>query len=151
MIFSFGEIDVRAHVEPQISRDGRDEHAVIGDLADCAVRLAQEAQSVTPATIVLLGVPPPAEGTVDPERPYRGTLAQRVGWTQQLNRLIATRLAENGSARVVFVDYPAVVADDRGALRPDLSDGSVHLVEGCYPLVRAAVADAVRRSRSGRR
>jgi hypothetical protein len=126
VILSFGEIDVRAHVD-RISREQHVSHSeIIGGLADSAIRGILELRDVTDAQLILLSPPPPVKNFLDEKFPTGGSFEERVRWMNELKYLLSARISELESKSVFFCDISQrfIMAD--GALDPKFSDGTVH-------------------------
>jgi hypothetical protein len=123
MLFSFGEIDVRCHVGRQLET-GRSLDDVIESLV---VPFLDQASALTAAlgcTVAVLEIPPPSDIPGDADMPVVGVVEDRVRWTAMGN----TALRELAPARGMrVVATPSVLVDDRGCLKREYSDGSVHL------------------------
>lgn len=121
VVFCFGEIDIRTHIHKQVEMD-RCPDEVIDTLVNNyvkAINSIRVPEGVTKA--VLLPVPPcPKDRTAEnPNYPFAGTDEQRVTY----NKMVCDKLR---SSNLGFLDI-SQVADDRGLLKADLSDGSVHV------------------------
>jgi hypothetical protein len=143
IILSFGEIDVRCHVQQQIQRGPRTGTDVLQDLANSAATLVGAVHASGPATVVFLAIPPPGEAVDDPEYPAYGTLKDRAEWTTALNFAVNTRLRDEFGVLVGFADYSASVANRDGMMRPEFSDDNIHLSPRALPILRRAVQSAI--------
>jgi hypothetical protein len=125
VIFCFGEIDVRCHVKMQSERQGMDPEDVLRELATSYLTKIATLDLNYALPAVLAVVPPvPANRAVNPRFPVVGTDAERSSYTIMLNRRL---IAESVARGVQFVDIYTPYADASGMLRPELSDGCVHL------------------------
>jgi hypothetical protein len=123
VLLCFGEIDVRAH----FARRAAEYDSVAQLSAFLAERLAAEARELagrTGAAVGIASVTPPAARVDDPGFPTHGTVDERVAWTRELNRAYGAACRRFG---VVWVDAYDCFADRDGRLRPDVSDGAVHV------------------------
>ena len=126
IVLSFGEIDIRAHVD-RISRERNMEHSeVIHGLADSAVRGISEIRKLTNARIVFLGPPPPAKHFLDEKFPTGGSFDERVKWMNELKLVLSSRLSEIDGGVVFFCDLAHRFETADGDLKPEFSDGTVH-------------------------
>ena len=137
LILCFGEIDVRCHIGRQLDRSGSTLEFVVHELVNRYLAMATTLVINDVLMAVLAVVPPvPADHAVNPNFPVVGTNEERVEYTRALNRYLAEQCALRG---VLFVDVYTPYCDEHGMLRPELSDGSVHI--GDTSLVRNALAD----------
>jgi hypothetical protein len=74
--------------------------------------------------VVVFNVVPPIDRIHLPPYEQYGTLGQRVEIAKKLNR----ELKENaGRLGIKFLDVYSLFSEDDGSMRPELSDGSVHI------------------------
>ena len=126
IVLSFGEIDIRAHVD-RISRDQNVEHSeVIHGLADSAVRGISEIRKMTNARIVFLGPPPPVKHFLDEKFPTGGSFDERVKWMNELKIALSRRVLEIDDGAVFFCDLAHRFETAYGDLKPECSDGTIH-------------------------
>ena len=126
IVLSFGEIDIRAHVD-RISRERNMEHSeVIHGLADSAIRGISEIRKLTNARIVFLGPPPPVKHFLDEKFPTGGSFDERVKWMNELKLTLTSRISEIDDAAIFFCDLAHRFETADGDLRPECSDGTVH-------------------------
>lgn len=137
VVFSYGEIDCRCHA----NKFSREVHGLAEPYAR-AVRTyvesytaflhksQQEAQVVP----IVLAVPPATDQGYNPLAPSKGTLATRVQATELLNTALAEACAKEGVA-FTGVDTWDFAKSENGSLRPELSDGHVHIESAlCGPV-----------------
>lgn len=129
VIVSAGEIDVRCHVQRQITTQSREERAVIDELARAIAMACSEIERSFGCRAGVLAIPPPrnpdgASYRLPQEYPIRGTLAQRVRWTNLLNEYLEYTLLAEGH---LFVPMPPGLSNADGSLKEDCSDGNVHV------------------------
>ena len=125
LVLSFGEIDIRCHVKPlmdhrRISLDD----LLRGWAEPYALRaLTLRTQG---ARVALLSISPPAtrERSLNAELPVAGTDEERALYTRTLNGWLQKLATDCG---LCYLDTYSLGVDDHGMLRPDLSDGYVHL------------------------
>jgi hypothetical protein len=104
IVLSFGEIDIRAHVD-RISRERNMDHSeVIRGLADSAIRGISEIRKMTNARIVFLGPPPPAKHFLDEKFPTGGSFDERVKWMNELKLVLSSRISEIDDTAIAFCD-----------------------------------------------
>lgn len=124
VIFCFGEIDVRCHLDPMV-RDGVTATQVLeawtsrylNRLATLDTRGARKA---------VLGLPPPTtlRYSFNKDFPVAGTTRSRVGYVREANRLLAAGCAARG---FIFIDIYTPFTDPWGSLNRLKSDDSVHI------------------------
>jgi hypothetical protein len=145
----FGEIDVRVHIGRVAERTGRSIACVVDELAtrflDAVARHRRRRR------IIVIAVTPPAAGT-DGMPP---ALPDYPNWRMAIDRVPVTRLLNdalrNGCAArgFDFVECPADYAGPDGILRPEMSDGNVHIgrehtgpvIDALRKVLRSAVPD----------
>lgn len=127
LIIACGEIDCRVHIKKQIELQGVSLEALAHELVDHYIAKAKSLPN-NGARVAITAVPPPVPtGKIYHAGvllPLEGSDAERVAYTTTLNRMLAAGCAANGLA---FVDVYTPYADADGLLRPELSDGSVHI------------------------
>jgi hypothetical protein len=129
LLVNAGEIDVRCHLDEQISRRGRTEDEVIGELVSGLLAALAEVREQIGCRAGAVAIPPPIralrpDDQLASEFPIRGSLPDRVRWTNQLNRRLAEVLTRDGHG---FLPMPEGLTNPDGSLREELSDGNVHL------------------------
>ena len=126
IVLSFGEIDVRVHVDRISSERNAPPFEVIDQLAASAISGICELRLLTNARLVFLGPPPPVRNFTDEKYPTSGPFEERVKWMRYLKLQISSRINELKDENVFFCDvsYPFETSD--GELNKDFSDGTVH-------------------------
>jgi len=125
LVVSFGEIDIRVHVD-RISREHRMEPSkVIRGLVDSAVSGLLQLREVSGARIVFLGPPPPSNFS-DEKFPTGGSIQERIKWMNELKFGLANRISEMNDGRMFFVDIAHKYETRDGELNQKFSDGTVH-------------------------
>jgi hypothetical protein len=123
----FGEIDVRVHIGRVAERTGRSIASVVEEMAtrflDAVARYRGRHR------ILVVAVTPPAAGTDGmppalPDYPNWRMAIDRVPVTRALNDTLRSGCAARGFD---FVECPADYAGPDGILRPEMSDGNVHI------------------------
>jgi hypothetical protein len=125
-LFFFGEIDVRAHFERHWPDHGSPRE-LARSLAAPGAAAGAAIGEMTGAQVGFASVTPPGE-VHDNQFPMRGTFAERFEWTVLLNQELAIACDEVG---VHFVDFFSEYADERGRIRSELSDGTIHIRPEC--------------------
>jgi hypothetical protein len=143
VVFSFGEVDCRAHIGKQIAL-GRTENEVIDTLtkdymntiraiARCRVSVVTV---IPPRVIVVAVIPPTARKDYEANYlnggfPFVSSDEERVRYTKSVN----ARLYElcRQSNFIFFDPYEPYTRDD-GCLRRELSDGNVHIGDTTHVL-----------------
>lgn len=134
VLFSYGEIDVRRHIE-RISRERCcDYDSVIRPLVEQYVQkivqnLSDYAES--PLVAIVLAVPPPSDRKENPRVPYYGQLAERVKVTQRLNELLEAVCQAQRKPAVHYFHPFSGFANADGSLDHTFSDGHVHIRSEC--------------------
>jgi len=126
LVVSFGEIDIRVHID-RISREQRMEPSkVIQGLVDSALCGLLQLREVTGARIVFLGPPPPVKHFLDEKFPTGGSFDDRVKWMNELKLALSSRISEIDDAAIFFCDLAHRFETADGDLKPEFSDGTVH-------------------------
>jgi hypothetical protein len=120
VIFCFGEIDARCHVHQRMSTPGLLEQ-LVGNYLDKVRAIRAHGARIG----VLCVVPPTTfERSFNRDLPVTGSDEERVGYVQRMNDLLADGCRDRG---LFFLDIYREYADERGMLRLDLADESVHV------------------------
>ena len=125
VIFVFGEIDCRCHIGKQRDKYNRDLNEIIDKLATAYINTVLANRDLVPGlTCAVMSVVPPGNQMANPEFPFYGTLVDRVNITRSLNQKLKVLCEQNG---LIFIDIYDLYCNAAGALRPELSDGHVHV------------------------
>ena len=135
VLVSFGEIDVRVHVKRVSEKNGCSPSVVLEQLADNALLSLQQLRCTTESRIVFLGSPPPRRNSYDERFPTSGDFEERVKWTRELKRLIASKISSHGMQNVYFIDVADRFQGDDGELLDQFSDGTVHYRRGIGSII----------------
>jgi hypothetical protein len=128
-VFSFGEIDVRCHVNNQVLINQRTPEEIIRTLVqgyENALNLCVQTYGVQ---VGVLGIPPPcryAEHKNNPLYPFLGSDDDRLAYTMMMNSLLSQMC--NSHNWVFFDTYPHY-HDESGFLKEVISDGNVHIAD----------------------
>lgn len=144
-VISYGEIDMRTHVHPQVFEMNRSLDDVLDEIAACAVTLMEHYERSFPGRTAFLAVKGPVGEFENPDYPCPASISQRAEWTAELNRRIVARTAERSFARVGIADWWEVIVRPDGTMPPELSDDYVHLKQSCFRIVRDSVRQTVAR------
>lgn len=128
-ILSYGEIDVRYHIQNQIDL-GRNENDIIDQLVTSYFTTIQN--NITSYNkIIILAVLPPKEidATIDPNKyidtfPFLGSIEKRVQYQQNINNVLQNKCSEFG---YIFFNPFSPYTNDKGCLLFALSDHDVHV------------------------
>jgi hypothetical protein len=133
VIFCFGEIDCRCHVHKYV-----DEHNSYESVIDSIVENYIDAININLSTIqakikvCVYNVVPPIQKyntEENPEYPFLGTDEERKSYVLYFNKRLKSKCEEIG---FIFFDIYDFYTDESGFLRKDMSDGSVHIVNGIH-------------------
>lgn len=131
-VFSAGEIDVRAHLVPQLDK-GFD---FVGAYVEQCRRVAELLKAERSAYIV---PPPPCNlQAEDVWYPIVGTLEERLKAFDGLRSALAEAVEQVPGA--VLIDATDVLAGPDGGMRLEFTDDGCHTNMTAVPLVRAVVA-----------
>jgi hypothetical protein len=129
-VMAFGEIDVRCHINKQITEEGRDEDEVIETLVNNYITYIKTVHS----DIAVMSVVPPVKfysGTFDesinnPNYPFVGADEDRARYTLKLNNLLIQKCSEEN---FIYIDVYSHYKDEEGFLIKELSDNEVHIYQ----------------------
>lgn len=134
IIFCMGEIDCRCHVYKYV-----DEYITYQDVINCivvnymeAIKLNLNTSLLKLKNVCVYNVVPPIQkfNTFENrEYPFLGTDDERKTYVKYFNNKLCQECAKNG---FIFFDIYDKYSDSNGFLRKDLSDGNVHIKNGCY-------------------
>ncbi|MCU0691312.1 MAG: hypothetical protein MUF54_07920 [Polyangiaceae bacterium] len=139
LLFTAGEIDVRCHVFPQAEKLDGDYMTVIEKLASAFVDKLVTLRPSGGAQMGVVSVSPPTTRERAHSAPYpvAGSDAQRAYYTRRLNAELMHLCEWVG---MDYLDLYLHYADSNGMLRPECSDGNVHIADSAG--VRRILADA---------
>jgi len=127
VIFCFGEIDCRCHVQKHISED-RSHEKVIDELVDNYLRAIQRKTTSFPGvTVCVYNVPPAVRKEMTwqhPQYPYLGTDEERRTYVEYFNACLRQRCPAFG---YIFFDIYDQCVDEDGFLHAPISDQVVHI------------------------
>ena len=128
--FVTGEIDVRCHLT---EHDGD-----YGFVSAYVQRCRAAATSLQAPRAVIVVPPPPSATCPDVEQfPIKGDIAARIAAFEGLRTALEDEVARHDD--LVLLDATEALADDSGALRPDLTDDGCHTNLTGVALVRQQV------------
>lgn len=136
IVLCFGEIDCRCHVHKHIDKSPFSTfqnviHTLVYDYFKQINRMVVLSK-LRFKTICVFNVVPPVrreDKYENAEYPYLGTNAERQAYTLHFNQLLAFYCNLYG---YLFFDVYDKYTDNDGFLRDDLSDGNVHIHNGCF-------------------
>jgi hypothetical protein len=130
-VFSAGEIDVRTQLAERAADFG-----FVSAYVDACLAVAQTMRAERVGFIV---PPPPCDVTPDYAWwPVNGTIAERVAAHTGLRQALAAALTAHPHA--VLLDFTPLLADDIGAIPPELTVDSVHTNAAAIAKVREHLA-----------
>jgi hypothetical protein len=138
VVLVYGEVDCRCHIQRQID-SGRIEDDVIAELVDNYLLTIQDNVNKN-IRVVIVGVIPQTlqhdyecrHGPIYHEFPFIGTDADRVRYTNKLNKLLEDKCSEIGTGYYYFNPYDYYTREEDGTLKYELSDNIVHLGDNTY-------------------
>jgi len=135
LIFSYGEVDCRCHIQRQINT-GRNEDDIINELVDKYYNTIKNNISRTCKIMIVAIIPPTKQynyesihGPILHEFPFVGTDEDRVRYTNKVNKKLEEHAIINNY--IYFNPYSYYTAED-GTLKHELSDSIVHLGDNSY-------------------
>jgi len=143
VVFSFGQIDVGWHICKIRDKQHRDLNEIIMTLAVGYIDAINLITQNYPNLIkVIYSITPPTDYTHVPEKPYIGSLRERVLITKQLNNLIKSMCPMNG---IEFLDVYDDYSDENGVLTYVLSDHSHHIERRYNCMIKRRLYDILNR------
>lgn len=146
IVWSLGEIDVRNHIFKWCAIEGKSIFDMLRMLVDNYFArldlLKSEYKKFHDMGLdfMLLAVPPPTDYNVDPAIPRCGSLEDRIQIRGQMNAM----LYEYSKAYFYeFLDPYKIFEDEKGILKKEYTDESVHIDKGHTYLVRGQVYNAI--------
>jgi hypothetical protein len=140
IIFMFGEIDCRIHVQVIAARQSAPVEAVIDDLVTRYIAAIVKFREIFSGQVAVSCVIPPAALTlpVGLDETVAEASQQQVRIRRRLNRRLSDLATENG---IAFIDFYDEFATATGDLDVTLSDGGVHLdPKRSQPILNATAA-----------
>lgn len=121
--FCWGEIDCRCHVHKYPPYEKTIDELVENYLA----AIAENAKTHKNIWVFNVVPPPRRDGAQEnPSFPFLGTDEERLKYVRYMNQCLRIGCQEKG---YLFVDIYNQYADKDGFLRPEMSDGHVHIAE----------------------
>lgn len=124
-IFSFGEIDVRCHIEKQRDINKRDLSEIIDKLATEYIEaIALNKKNYQNLICIIFAPVPPTGSGHNPDYPIYGSLTDRTN----INKLLIDKLKSKSSQfNIQVLDATDLLSDEHGALDSNICDGIVHV------------------------
>ena len=126
VIFCFGEIDVRCHINNQIISQQKKENQIIKELVLDFVNHIKEQKNIF-KEVGILSITPPGSilwAAQNNEFPFIGSDFERSRYTIKMNSMLKKLCEYNG---IHFIDVYSEYSDNKGMLLRNLSDGGVHI------------------------
>jgi len=131
LMFCFGEIDCRFHLQRQAEKHGKSISEIAVDTASRYCDLLLEIQKLGYEILVWNVIPPTSPSHINPEYPHSGTIADRIEGTLSFNKTLKERSGKNS---FTFVDIYDKISIDGGANMQFYMD-EVHLGQKAMPFV----------------
>lgn len=133
VIFCFGEIDCRCHIQKYVSTH-QDYKQIIDDIVInyfTKIKHAVDAFDTTLTPVIYNVVPPVQKYNTaeNPEYPYLGTDDERKVYVMYFNEKLQQKCVE---FNYLFLNIYDKYVDDNGFLNKNLSDGNVHIRDEIY-------------------
>lgn len=123
LVFVFGEIDVRVHLDTWIKLNGAKKE--VNRLTDAFFNSILRAKlKFNKTSIWVQGIVPPTDIVFNPRFPYNGLLSDRINYTILVNVALEKKCKLNGFK---YLDFYNEYKIDNGTLNYKLSDGNVHI------------------------
>lgn len=125
VIFAFGEIDVRCHINRIADLQEQPVGVIINTLATEYVQtIVQNRSCYNNLICMIYSVTPPSDIAFNPQFPFYGSIATRVITSRSLNKRLSQLCSEFD---LNFIDVYDKYSLPDGSLDPNLGDGNVHL------------------------
>jgi hypothetical protein len=134
IVFCFGEIDCRCHIHKHVT-DTTPYRDIINNIVDNyfdAIELNISTSQINLKNVCVYNVVPPIQRYntwENPEYPYLGTDEERKNYVLYFNEKLKEKCNEKA---YIFFDVYDKYTDENGFLQKELSDGNVHIGNGCY-------------------
>lgn len=129
IVLSFGEIDMRCYVKPNLMRKKQSSlEQILSKWAEDYVKKIV-GLNIKNKIFIMSVVPPSffekANSSAGSGYPVAGTDEERAQYTKTLNEILKNMCEPRG---VFFLDIYSKYADENGMLPPEKCDGSVHII-----------------------
>jgi hypothetical protein len=124
VVFSAGEIDVRVHFDNYVSDGNYNAHAKKLVFA-YEEFLLKNRDALPGVSIWVQGIVPPTDQYISPKYPNAGSKKDRIFYTLLMNHWLRYICDRNG---FVFLEMFSEYSDKMGGLKPEYSDGEVHVI-----------------------
>lgn len=125
LVFVFGEIDVRCHILKQSQKQNVSVDTIIEKLVDSYLNTVLSYKDLyQQLNVVVFNIVPPIDRIHFPPFEQYGTLKERVAIANRLNQTLKNKCDSFG---VPFLDIYKLFSEQDGSMKPELSDGSVHI------------------------
>jgi hypothetical protein len=120
LVFCFGEIDVRCHIDKQVTKEKRDLKEILSKLVEGYILQIGKISKKYKVIPIIFGVTPPVrELTVD-GYPSVGSAVDRVKYTKMLNSKLKR-------SNILYFDVFEEYSKNDGTLKMKFSDGVMHI------------------------
>ncbi len=125
IIFVFGEIDVRCHIRKQCELQQCHFNEIIEELVSNYLKTININRAMyKDLHCIIFNIVPPSDAAYNPDFPFYGTLQDRVQITYAINNTLKHFCNYH---EIDFLEINDLFMDAAGALRKDISDGTVHI------------------------
>lgn len=128
VLFSFGEIDCRCHINRQVVKFRKDYKKVIDEIIDNYIKVLNENVSFfNKLNVVLYNILPPADNTIISSArcyPFLGTNEERISYVKYFNEKLKDISDKNN---FIYLDIYDCYANEKGLINKEYSDGHVHI------------------------
>lgn len=133
IIFCFGEIDCRCHVNKHVTENTSYE-SIIDNIIDNyikSIKINLEAIQIKIKVCVYNVVPPVQKNNTseNSDYPFLGSDEERKSYILYFNKKLKFKCDENG---FIFFDIYNHYIDENGFLKKEMSDGVVHISDGTH-------------------
>ena len=130
IIFCFGEIDCRCHIQKYITNEKKYENIIENYIE--AIKINISVSCLNLKNVCIYNVVPPIEkqGKIEnPAYPFLGTDEERKSYVLYFNKILKDKCLENN---FIFFDIYNNYINENGYLKNELSDGNCHILNGIH-------------------
>ena len=125
VVFLFGEIDIRCHIEKQSNLQKRSSDIIIDEMVEKYISCIVDNKKQFNTLHCIVGtIVPPTDRAYSEKFPFYGSLETRIALTKKLNTKLHEHCAKHDLPILdLYTDY----STSKGDLKAELADRSVHI------------------------
>lgn len=136
LVFCFGEIDVRCHIDKQVTKEKRELNEILSTLVGSYFLQIKKIAKRYQVTPVIFGITPPVKELTVDGHPSVGSAENRVMYTKMLN----SKLKESG---ILYFDVFDEYSMEDGTLNMKFSDGLMHIGKNSNQIAKEKLCQLV--------